>query len=1032
MENKRKFRLYIAYNVSDFDIVKKLAHDLEDWGIYITLTQSNEVKNLKGESDAGITQSDGILFLITEKSSSTEFTVGMAKTFAMVAKSSKLIFPVIYGDIPIPEFIQNYQAIIWKNNYDEVVHSITKAANDFLEGVNKSNSFKNEQSNSSSQEYDKRNYWLLKLNPNTWLIEGFKEDDHPFITTHSFGEKRPGYERYLQIKAGDHVLGFAAGDYQRIICLMEVTNPVGPNAAQGEGFEVRVERLITPRIPASNFNDLIPEILPKLNEDQKPQELLFSLSEKVYNAILLAKTEPRKTNRKLIQPYLLTEAEHENTIDQLEFKNDIESFASVIALKKVTPPLAIGLFGNWGSGKSFFMKKLQVRIDDICGKEDEYIQNVVQVKFNSWHYSDTNLWASLITEIFDSLNKYAKDKEQEPEISKLKRTLKTTSLEREVMDEKRKALEISVKTLQQDQAQKRKRLEDISGIGLLKLILRDKRINKDLAELNNENIESVVSDSRKVDQYINEVQDTGNKAFFFFKEFFNLRGWRWLLIITIAIIVAVAVPLLKNIFPSVWENFTWQIRTYAALIAAFMTNIVAVIRPYKKMINDALDRLQSVKKTIESRGHVESSQLTSEEKELTALKSSLVNIDLKIENTQEDINDILSGKRLQKFIDDRTRDENYSNALGVISRIRKDFVTLDTLLREQHSLGEKEKNELFNPENVKLKIDRVILYIDDLDRCNEEVVVKVLEAIHLLLAFKLFVVIVGVDPRWLNNALSEKYKTLFGNNASKNKPSSKKQGDNKKTDPIMKDDVEEAFLNSLSGAATSYDYLEKIFQIPFALKPINKDGRENLIKYLISEEMAIDKKEEIKTIDQGVLQTSGSPNVQTTPAPDPALKTGDKKTADATANKTAENNKQVKERLVFTKEELKYMQEISSLFGHTPRTINRYVNIYRIIKAHDSLEIVDDFSKNDFMPVMFILGIIVGYPSFAEEFIDQAKKAVNSDKFEDFINRCVLPERLKKIIKPLLADIKNLPMQSIRRNIDLISRFSFRTLLKEE
>jgi hypothetical protein len=39
--------------------------------------------------------------------------------------------------------------------------------------------------------------------------------------------------------------------------------------------------------------------------------------------------------------------------------------------------------------------------------------------------------------------------------------------------------------------------------------------------------------------------------------------------------------------------------------------------------------------------------------------------------------------------------------------------------------------------------------------------VKVLEAIHLLLAFELFVVVVGVDPRWLNNALSEKYKNTF-------------------------------------------------------------------------------------------------------------------------------------------------------------------------------------------------------------------------------------------------------------------------------
>ena len=42
-----------------------------------------------------------------------------------------------------------------------------------------------------------------------------------------------------------------------------------------------------------------------------------------------------------------------------------------------------------------------------------------------------------------------------------------------------------------------------------------------------------------------------------------------------------------------------------------------------------------------------------------------------------------------------------------------------------------------------------------LDRCKPSVVVNVLEAIHILLAFELFVVVVGVDVRWLKRALQE-------------------------------------------------------------------------------------------------------------------------------------------------------------------------------------------------------------------------------------------------------------------------------------
>jgi hypothetical protein len=39
--------------------------------------------------------------------------------------------------------------------------------------------------------------------------------------------------------------------------------------------------------------------------------------------------------------------------------------------------------------------------------------------------------------------------------------------------------------------------------------------------------------------------------------------------------------------------------------------------------------------------------------------------------------------------------------------------------------------------------DRIVLHSDDLDRCDEEQVVKVLQAVHLLLACKLFIVVVA-------------------------------------------------------------------------------------------------------------------------------------------------------------------------------------------------------------------------------------------------------------------------------------------------
>ncbi|XXX98908.1 P-loop NTPase fold protein [Sorangium sp. So ce204] len=57
--------------------------------------------------------------------------------------------------------------------------------------------------------------------------------------------------------------------------------------------------------------------------------------------------------------------------------------------------------------------------------------------------------------------------------------------------------------------------------------------------------------------------------------------------------------------------------------------------------------------------------------------------------------------------------------------------------------------------------DRIVLYVDDHDRCRPDQVVNMLEAIHLLLALDLFVVVVAVDSRWLIRALEVHYRDLL-------------------------------------------------------------------------------------------------------------------------------------------------------------------------------------------------------------------------------------------------------------------------------
>ena len=91
------------------------------------------------------------------------------------------------------------------------------------------------------------------------------------------------------------------------------------------------------------------------------------------------------------------------------------------------------------------------------------------------------------------------------------------------------------------------------------------------------------------------------------------------------------------------------------------------------------------------------------------------------------------------------------------------------------------------------EVQRIVLYVDDLDRCPSEKVVEVLQAVHLLLAFKLFVVVVGVDSRWLEHSLKAHYKDLLEEPGN---------------------------------------YLEKIFQIPFILQRMTPSRYQELIEGL--------------------------------------------------------------------------------------------------------------------------------------------------------------------------------------------------------
>ena len=95
--------------------------------------------------------------------------------------------------------------------------------------------------------------------------------------------------------------------------------------------------------------------------------------------------------------------------DRLNRDAEAAALAEMITAQSARPPLAVGLFGDWGEGKSHFLRRIAEHVDKLAAiardDPDDHLTHsaVRQVHFNAWHYAETDLWASLVTELFSQM-----------------------------------------------------------------------------------------------------------------------------------------------------------------------------------------------------------------------------------------------------------------------------------------------------------------------------------------------------------------------------------------------------------------------------------------------------------------------------------------------------------------------------------------------------------------------------------------------------------------------------------------------------
>jgi hypothetical protein len=114
---------------------------------------------------------------------------------------------------------------------------------------------------------------------------------------------------------------------------------------------------------------------------------------------------------------LVPEIDPPDTPDHLGIEADARALATFLALVRVQPPVALAIYGPWGSGKTFFMRRIEREVKALQGQPGQdsarvFEHGIAHVWFNAWHYADSNLWASLVSRIFAALHPAPSEREE--------------------------------------------------------------------------------------------------------------------------------------------------------------------------------------------------------------------------------------------------------------------------------------------------------------------------------------------------------------------------------------------------------------------------------------------------------------------------------------------------------------------------------------------------------------------------------------------------------------------------------------------
>lgn len=509
--------------------------------------------------------------------------------------------------------------------------------------------------------------------------------------------------------------------------------------------------------------------------------------------------------------------------DLLNVTAEVNALSAVLASKELQPPLSVGLFGDWGTGKSFFMGLMRRRIRQLSRdarerRTDAFCPRIVQITFNAWHYMDANLWASLVSGVFDGLARALSTREDRP--AAVRERLLARLAENHAVLAQAEQRKLAAKDATRRAQEKLDEVEREKG-GLRALL--DAGRDTVEAALGQPEVRSQIAGlARQVGLPESTVMNIGahrealetrlQRARVVWRIVTGREGDRRRMLSTALFAVGIVALGFAGYWTARGAGRALEVLAPAAgVLLGLGAQVIAQLRPLYRKVREAAPRLREIVRQAEgladraARRRDEAAaearrRLAQLEAEEAAAREAHAAAVRQVQAVDAEIQEIRAGRRLHRFISERSAAQDYRRHLGIVALVRDDFQRLSRLLSEARTGVDGELPP----------VDRIVLYIDDLDRCPEKRVVEVLQAVHLLLAFPLFVVVVGVDSRWLLRSVQRHYAQLADGG----------------------DDGAEAHSPE-EWASTPQNYLEKIFQIPFTLRPMQSDEYATLIRGLV-------------------------------------------------------------------------------------------------------------------------------------------------------------------------------------------------------